>query len=75
MENRWLRNLVTEKTGKDDVGELWRKFSAENLSGGGGRAGRERVGTGTKVGAEREGEEGEEGEREEREERADGVLI
>ena len=26
-ENRWLRNLVTEKTGKDDVAELWRKFS------------------------------------------------
>jgi len=30
MENRWLRNLVTEKTGKDDVAELWSKFSKEN---------------------------------------------
>lgn len=33
MENRWLRNLVTEKTGKDDVAELWRKFRAGGLEG------------------------------------------
>ena len=29
MENQWLRTLVVEKTGRDDVGELWRKFSQE----------------------------------------------
>ena len=31
MENKWLRNLVTEKTGNDDVAELWSEFSKENV--------------------------------------------
>jgi hypothetical protein len=32
MENKWLRNLVVEKTakGKEDVAELWKRFSQEN---------------------------------------------
>ncbi|MCJ1390099.1 hypothetical protein MMC18_002957 [Xylographa bjoerkii] len=32
MENKWLRNLVVEKTakGKEDVAELWKRFTAEN---------------------------------------------
>lgn len=31
MENKWLRNLVVEKTakGKEDVAELWKRFSQE----------------------------------------------
>lgn len=34
LENRWLKNLLVEKTskGKDDVAELWKKFTAENAS-------------------------------------------
>ncbi|MCJ1377705.1 hypothetical protein MMC17_000801 [Xylographa soralifera] len=32
MENKWLRNLVVEKTakGKEDVAELWKRFTADN---------------------------------------------
>jgi len=32
MENKWLRNLVVEKTakGKEDVAELWKRFTAEH---------------------------------------------
>lgn len=32
MENKWLRNLVVEKTskGKEDVAELWKQFTKEN---------------------------------------------
>jgi len=32
MENKWLRNLVVEKTskGKDDVAQLWKRFTAES---------------------------------------------
>ena len=32
MENKWLRNLVVEKTakGKDDVAELWKRFTKES---------------------------------------------
>ncbi|MCJ1475403.1 hypothetical protein MMC13_004065 [Lambiella insularis] len=32
MENKWLRNLVVEKTskGKEDVAELYKRFTAEN---------------------------------------------
>ncbi|KAI9829091.1 MAG: hypothetical protein M1832_000114 [Thelocarpon impressellum] len=31
MENKWLKNLVTEKNeNKDDVAELWKKFSKED---------------------------------------------
>lgn len=35
LENRWLKNLLVEKTskGSEDVAELWKKFSAENESG------------------------------------------
>ena len=31
MENKWLRNIVVEKTskGKEDVAEMWKRFSAE----------------------------------------------
>ncbi|MCJ1403078.1 hypothetical protein MMC11_006301 [Xylographa trunciseda] len=34
MENKWLRNLVVEKTakGKEDVAELWKRFTAEHES-------------------------------------------
>ena len=44
MENKWLRNLVVEKSakGKDDVRELWRRFVRENgveEEGGGGEDG------------------------------------
>ena len=32
MENKWLRNLIVEKsaTGNDDVSDMWKKFSAEH---------------------------------------------
>ena len=32
MENKWLRNLVVEKSakGKEDVAELWKRFTTEN---------------------------------------------
>ena len=32
MENKWLRNLVVEKSakGKEDVAELWKRFTSEN---------------------------------------------
>lgn len=56
MENRWLRNLVTEKTGKDDVKELWRKFSAESAEGRRREGGKEGVGTEAEVGAKKEEE-------------------
>ena len=46
MENRWLRNLVTEKTGKDDVAELWRKFSTESAERRGGKKKKEGEGGG-----------------------------
>lgn len=60
MENRWLRNLVTEKTGKDDVAELWRNFRAGALEGRAseGRSSegkRDGVGTEAEAGGEVEG--------------------
>ena len=31
MENKWLKSLITEKTeNKDDIAELWRKFTKES---------------------------------------------
>jgi hypothetical protein len=35
-ENKWLRNLVVEKTskGKEDVADLWRKFMQDNNANG-----------------------------------------
>ncbi len=34
MENKWLKNLITEKNeNKEDITELWRKFNRENSSG------------------------------------------
>ena len=32
MENKWLRNLIVEKSavGNDDMSDLWKKFSAEH---------------------------------------------
>ncbi|KAL9118212.1 MAG: hypothetical protein Q9187_005247 [Circinaria calcarea] len=49
MENKWLRNLVVEKTaaGKDDVAELWQKFSKENEMGRRGEGVKKGVGTTT----------------------------
>jgi hypothetical protein len=33
MENKWLKNLITEKNeNKDDIAELWRKFSKDSNS-------------------------------------------
>lgn len=35
-ENKWLKNLITEKNdngAKDDVAEMWRKFSSERKDG------------------------------------------
>ena len=49
MENKWLRNLVVEKTAarKDDVAELWQKFSKENEMGRREEGGKKGVGTGS----------------------------
>ncbi|KAI9712637.1 MAG: hypothetical protein M1812_006817 [Candelaria pacifica] len=34
MENKWLKNLITEKNeNKEDITELWRKFNKENSPG------------------------------------------
>jgi Basic region leucine zipper len=33
MENKWLKNLITEKNeNKDDIAELWRKFNRDSNS-------------------------------------------
>jgi len=33
MENKWLKNLITEKNeNKDDIAELWRKFNKDSNS-------------------------------------------
>jgi len=46
-ENKWLKNLITEKNeSKEDIAALWKKYSAENLE----RKGTERKdGVGTKA--------------------------
>ncbi|MCJ1414665.1 hypothetical protein MMC32_000992 [Xylographa parallela] len=48
MENKWLRNLVVEKTakGKEDVAELWKRFTADN---GGRNSDAKKKGVGTSV--------------------------
>ena len=49
MENKWLKSLVMEKTaGKDDVADLWQKFTAENESR---RTDGAKKGVGTKSGS------------------------
>ena len=56
MENKWLRNLVMEKNaaGKDDVAELWRKFSTENESSRSTDTAKKGVGTETETEVEAE---------------------
>jgi len=31
-ENKWLKNLITEKNGKDDIAELWKKYKRGTAS-------------------------------------------
>jgi Basic region leucine zipper len=52
MENKWLKNLITEKNEtKDDVAELWRKFNREQNANVGERSTPARKdGVGTKAG-------------------------
>lgn len=46
-ENKWLRNLVVEKTskGKEDVADLWRKFTRDSNANGRSLEVKEGVGT------------------------------
>ena len=57
MENKWLRNIVVEKTakGKEDVAELWKRFTVEN-EGRSTDVKKKGVGTRVKDEGEKEGE-------------------
>ena len=57
MENKWLRNLVVEKTakGKEDVAELWKRFTAD-VEGRSSDAKKKGVGTSVKDEGEKVGE-------------------
>jgi len=46
-ENKWLKNLITEKNeSKEDIAALWKKYNAENLER---KAGERKDGVGTKT--------------------------
>ena len=46
-ENKWLKNLVTEKNeSKEDIAALWKKYNAENLER---KAAERKDGVGTKA--------------------------
>lgn len=46
-ENKWLKNLITEKNdSKEDIAALWKKFNAENEQR---KASERKSGVGTKA--------------------------
>lgn len=50
MENKWLKSLITEKNeNKDDIAELWRKFTKESADARNSSERKDGVGTKAEV--------------------------